>query len=59
MPELAHGFIFDTNFGAGNESVFTLIDNNQTPPTPPIVGYFLYLNNTPFGLLNGGNLDLL
>lgn len=59
MPSLAHDFLFDINFGCGSESVFTLVDQAETPPLPPILGYFLYLTGAPFILLNGQNLDLL
>lgn len=59
MPSLAHDFLFDVNFGIGDESVFTLVDKAQMPPLPPIEGYFLYLAGPPFMLLDGQNLALL
>jgi hypothetical protein len=59
MPSLLHDFVFDTNFGLGNESVFTLVDQEEIGPFPPIEGYFLLLNGGNFLLLDGQNLDLL
>lgn len=40
------------------DSPFTLSPQEGTP-VPPLFNYFLLLNTTPFGLLNGGNLLLL
>ena len=59
MPNILDQFIFDTNYAFGSDSVFTLIDTESTPPFPPIVGYFLLLDNTNFLLLDGENLALL
>jgi hypothetical protein len=59
MPSLEHDFMFDANFGAANESVFTLIDHEEIAPLPPIEGFFLLLNGGNFLLLNGQNLALL
>ncbi len=54
-------FGFDINFSFGQESVFTDIveEYRGTVPPPPVSGYFLYLDNTDFMLLDGTNLDLL
>lgn len=59
MSSQLHPFIFDANFGFGDEGVFSLYDEVMGAPFPPIEGYFLLLDNTPFLLLNGQNLDLL
>lgn len=59
MPSILDQFFFDTNFAFGSDSVFTLIDAEQGLPPPPIVGYFLLLDNTYFLLLDGTHLDLL
>ena len=59
MPSLAHDFMFDTDFGFGNESVFCPIENVEATLPPPIEGYFLLLDNTPMLLLDGENLTLL
>jgi hypothetical protein len=59
MPSYLHDFMFDTNFGFGEESVFTLVDTGQHPPTPPIEGYFLELNGGNFLLLDSQDLVLL
>jgi hypothetical protein len=59
MPSLAHDFMFDVNFGLGNESVFTLVDQEEIAPLPPIEQYFLLLDGTDFLLLDGENLLLL
>lgn len=61
MPSLTHDFMFDTDFGFGNESVFCPIENVEATPTPPIEGYFLLLQtgNPPFLLLNGQYMTLL
>ena len=40
------------------DSPFIESENSGTP-VPPMFNYFLLLNTTPFGLLNGGNLLLL
>lgn len=60
MPSYLHDFMFDTNFGFAEESVFTLVDQvGQPSPPPPIEGYFLLLDNTPMLLLDDENLTLL
>ena len=59
MPNALDRFEFDTNFGLGNDSVFTLVDLEMGAPFPPIIGYFLLLDNTNFLLLDGQNLTLL
>lgn len=60
MPAHNHDFMFDTNFGFGEESVFTLVDQvGDETPTPPIEGYFLLLDGTNFLLLDGEDLTLL
>ena len=63
MPSYLHDFLFDVNFNLGEESVFSLYDDYEVPPLPPIEGYFLYLKfafgSFDFGLLNGQNLALL
>lgn len=59
MPALEHDFMFDPNFAIATESVFTLVDHEQTPPFPPILGFFLLLDGSNFLLLNGQNLTLL
>lgn len=58
-PSILDQFYFDVNFDLGNDSVFTLIDYEAIPPFPPIMGYFLWLDNTPFTLLDGEFLTLL
>ncbi len=60
MPSNLHDFFFDSHFGFGSDSVFTLIDDeiSEIAP-PPIEGYFLLLDGTNFLLLNGQNLTLL
>lgn len=59
MPSHQHDFLFDVNFGFGEESVFTLVDETAGEPLPPIEGYFLLLNGGNFLLLNGQDLTLL
>ena len=59
MPQHIHDFMFDINFGSGNESVFTLVDHEEIAPFPPIEGFFLLLNGGNFLLLNGQDLTLL
>lgn len=59
MPSILDQFFFDTNYDFGEDGVFTLIDKESMPPLPPIVGYFLLLDNTNFLLLDGENLSLL
>ncbi len=58
MPSLLHDFMFDVNFSFGEESVFTLVDHEQIAPFPPIEGYFLLTDNTPFLLTDLENLAL-
>lgn len=52
MPNILDTFYIDVNYDAAQAGVFTLIDQEIVPPLPPIEGYFLFLNGTPFGLLN-------
>jgi hypothetical protein len=61
MPSPIDVFMFDPNFAFGDESVFTLIDDTAgSPVPPPIIGYFLVLeDDTPFLLLSGTELELL
>ena len=60
MPNNLDTFYFDVNYGMATDSVFTLIDKEEAGTNPPpIEGYFLLLDNTPFLLLNGQNMDLL
>lgn len=60
MPTNLDTFYFDVNYGAGNDSVFTLIDKEESGTNPPpIEGYFLLLDNSNFLLLNGQDLTLL
>lgn len=60
MPAPIDCFMFDVNFALGDESVFTYIDDTAgSPVPPPILGYFLLLDDTNFLLLNGEDLTLL
>jgi hypothetical protein len=59
MPNILDQFFFDVNYGCANDSVFTLVDTESTAPFPPIMGYFLLLDNTNFLLLDGTDLTLL
>lgn len=59
MPSPTHNFLFDVNFNFATESVFTVIDQDESAPFPPAPGYFLLLDGTNFLLLDGTNLDLL
>lgn len=52
-------FLFDVNFGLGDEPLLSNVDNDNQKIFPPIVGFFLLLNGGNFLLLNGQNLDLL
>ena len=59
MPSYLHDFFFDTNFGFGEESVFTLFDQvGQPSPPPPIEGYLLETDGTPLLLTTGAFLAL-
>lgn len=58
MPSAIHGFIFDTDFGFGSESIFTVEELVNEPPSPPIEGYFLQTDNTPLLLTDGEFLAL-
>lgn len=59
MPTNLDTFFFDVNYGLGNDSVFTVVDQEEIAPLPPIEGFFLLLNGGNFLLLNGQNLVLL
>jgi hypothetical protein len=59
MPSHVHTQYFDINFSFGDESVFTLKTDNENIPEPPVEGYFLWLDDTPFYLLDGEKLTLL
>lgn len=60
MPTNLDTFYFDVNYGMGSDSVFTLIDKEESGTNPPpIEGYFLTLAGPIFGLLDGQNLVLL
>jgi len=48
MPSHLHDFMFDVNFGLGSESVFCPIENIEGMAPPPIEGYLLLTDNTPF-----------
>jgi hypothetical protein len=50
--------MFDTNFGFGNESVFTLVDQEELAPFPPIEGELLLTDDTFFLLTDGETLSL-
>ncbi len=58
MPSILDQFFFDVNYGAANDSVFTLVDKGVVPP-PPVIDYFLLLDGTNFLLLDGEKLTLL
>jgi hypothetical protein len=56
------GFNFATQSSEMNfttDSVFTANLNLYNSMSPPATNYFLLLNGTDFGLLNGNNLNLL
>jgi hypothetical protein len=59
MPSITAQFFFDVNYGAANDSVFTLVDKGVVPPPPPPQENFLLLDGTDFLLLDGENLTLL
>lgn len=61
MPESKFPFVFDTNFGFGNDSVFTQTysEFDNVNPPPPVPGYFLELQGGPFLLLSGEDMALL
>lgn len=59
MPSPSHDFLFDSDFGFGNESVFTDVHDDEGTSLPPVLGFFLYLAGPPFTLLDGQNLALL
>lgn len=52
-------FMFDVNYGLGNDSVFTLVDQEEQAPFPPIQDVLLLLEGGPFTLLGGGDFNLL
>lgn len=58
MSSHLHDFMFDVNFGMGSESVFTLKDQEQIAPFPPIEGYLLLTDHTPLLLTDGERLAL-
>ncbi len=58
MPSNLHGYLFDTNFDFGVESVFTLVDQVAIAPFPPIEGYLLETDSTPLLLTDGTFLAL-
>ena len=58
MPNHQHDFMFDVNFDAGVESVFTLVDQQATAPLPPILGVLLLTDNTYFLLTDLETLSL-
>jgi hypothetical protein len=49
---------FNPNFAHAREHLIAQ-PNDLTTSTPPLLGYFLWLDNTPFFLLDGENLTLL
>lgn len=59
MPSAIHEFLFDVNFGFGNESVFTVEELVTNPPEPPIEGYLLETDKTPILLTDGTFLALV
>ena len=59
MSSHQHDFMFDTNFAIGSESVFTLVDHEESVPSPPVQSVFLLLECGPFLLLDGGDFNLL
>lgn len=58
MPSYLHDYMFDTNFGFGDESVFTLFDQTELSPFPPIEGVLLLTDETPILLTDGTFLSL-
>ena len=58
MPSHLHDFMFDVNFSMGRESVFTLVDQEELAPFPPIEGYLLETDGTPLLLTTGEFLAL-
>ncbi len=58
MSSHLHTFMFDVQFGMGSESVFTLKDQEEITPFPPIEGYLLETDNTPLLLTTGEFLAL-
>ena len=58
MPSLLHDFFFDVEFSFGDESVFTLVDKEEMPPLPPILGYLLETDNTPLLMTTGSFIAL-
>jgi hypothetical protein len=60
MPNIQDKFVFDVNYAAGSDSVFTLIvPQSNTPLPPPPNNFFLLLDGTNFLLLNGELFRLL
>ncbi len=59
MPSALHSFVFDTNFGFGEESVFSPRVSEEVYVPPPTGGNFLQLDNTPFLQLDNTPLLLL
>lgn len=58
MPSHLHDFMFDVNFSIGRESVFTLVDQEELAPFPPIEGVLLLTDETPILLTDGTFLSL-
>ena len=59
MSSHLHDFMFDVNYSIGKESVFTLIDQEQIAPFPPIAGILLLSDGTDFLLSDGETLSLV
>lgn len=61
MSSELHPFVFDVNFNFGQEGLLNDAEETytNTPPIPPVMGFFLFLNGGIFTLLNGQNLTLL
>jgi hypothetical protein len=59
MQSHTHNFAQGLDFNFGTNNLFVVQNETQGTPFPPAPGYFLLLNGTIFGLLNGQNLSLL
>jgi hypothetical protein len=59
MQSRTRNFPFDANFDFGTDSLLFVKFQDEGTPFPPHPGFFLYLNNGIFTLLDGQNLTLL
>lgn len=58
MPSNLHEFLFDVNFGFGDESLYSIKNEDNSNPHPPIDNILLLSDETSFLLTTDETMSL-